>query len=145
MNPLTAPLHLPLVPSRRVAWAVTAAHLIAVGLAILGLPQRVPMLAFAGAILASLGHFYRHRARLHRDYVALLFHTDGALTVLTRTAGPQAARLAPERLVSAWLTVLVVETGARRLHVALTVDNTEPARFRRLRVRLLHPPPRFSR
>ncbi|MBI4693313.1 MAG: hypothetical protein HY749_04760 [Gammaproteobacteria bacterium] len=145
MNPLAAPLHISLAPSRRIGRDVTIAHVCAVALAALGVTTLWMKLAFVLAILASLVHFHRQRRQLHRDYAALLLRADGTLAILARTSSPRAATLASERLVTAWLTVLVVETEGRRLHLALATDNTDPAIFRRLRVRLLHPPAPLSR
>lgn len=145
MNPLAAPLHVSLAPSRRIALGVTLLHGCAIALAVSGVTLSSVKFAFVVAILASLAHFHRHRAQLYRDYAALLLREDGTLAVLAHASGLRPATLASERLVTAWLTVLVVETEGRRLHVALAVDNTDAAIFRRLRVRLLHPPAPFRR
>ncbi len=129
------PLSLSLRPSRRLFLLLTLAHgAAAAALAALGLDPWIGVPMLLGVIL-SLAWQLRRLFGAQR-IVELILHKDGALEYVRRDGTAASGKVDPQTMVTAWLTVLLLRSGAGRRCEALTLlpDTLESEDFRRLRL-----------
>jgi toxin CptA len=135
------PISLQPAPSRRLYAGLVLVH---VGALLALLPVSLPWWCKAlvmFAVLADAVHAYqRHVLLLGDDVTAVTLFPDGRWMIKTRYSEECQGEPVGERLVQAWLTVLVFRLAdGRRRALILLPDNVEAKSFRRLRVRLRYP------
>lgn len=130
------PLRVALRPSPRLAMLLALAGLgSAVLLALLPLPRWLMLALCAAVLLATCHHLARDVLRLLPGSVVLLeVDAGGRLRVVCRNGAADAAEVAGDSRVGAWLTLLNLKVAGRRRSVLLTGDGTDAEDYRRLRV-----------
>ncbi|MGE5466828.1 MAG: protein YgfX [Ignavibacteria bacterium] len=127
------PVTLYLKPSPTLGAALVAAHaLVALGIALTGLPLVAVLVALL-AIVLSLRHTL-HRHVLRAPLVALTLRSDGMLEAKRRDGSLLTARVVPDTTVFPWLVVLLLEGEGIRSRLALPPDALGGAAHRQLRL-----------
>jgi hypothetical protein len=138
MNPYLLPVVLPLRPSRRLATALLAGHCGSLLLLPLIVVPAWLTLILIVAVLSSLYRIWRRLWFLTGDPITeLVLLPSGEWRITSLDHRGCSAHLLTDSVVHPQLTVLCFKLAdGRRRSAILTVDNTDPDAFRRLRVRL---------
>jgi toxin CptA len=128
-------LRVQLRPSRTLAIALAAGHLLALVAAATGLPSAAATLVALGL---GLSLFHHLRLAMHRSALAvagLALSADGHFAVADPAGAWLTAELRHSAVPAAWLAILAArdQTGRSRTAVILP-DAADPEGFRRLRV-----------
>jgi toxin CptA len=131
-------LRVELKPSRYIAAALTAAHIVAL---VTILPLDLPVTAkvmCAVLIVVSLAHAIARHALLwsRRALTAVELREKGEVAVQTRDGEWHDARILGTSYVSPALSAINLRMADARLarHILVVADNCDPEQFRRLRV-----------
>lgn len=141
-TPFQGPVYVTLRASACAPRIVVAVHVVAAVVLLVHWPAGGALFAVLVAVALS-GLHAAHSARGDAPHApaALLLGTGDTWRVRLRSGAVLEARLVGEPFVTASLTVLALALdGGRARRVVLHADNCTADAFRRLRVRLRHPP-----
>lgn len=140
MDPLLAPIHLPLQTPRRAIAVIHAVHALALAILVTAFPWHPALLALTAAMVCSWWVSWHSLRRAHGEVLSVLLQTNDEWVVTSRRTGPEPARLEPDYFLTPWLAVLGLRLrSGRRVGIVISAENAPAAAFRRLRVRLRHP------
>ena len=128
-------LRVQLRPSRTLAAALAAGHLLALLAAATSLPAAPGSLVVVGLGLSLIHHLRLAMHRSDRAVRGLSFAADGRFAVADPTGGWLPAELRHCAVPAAWLAVVTARDDAGRSRAAVILpDAADPEGFRRLRV-----------
>jgi toxin CptA len=132
---LTTTLRVWLRPSRTLAAALAAAHVVALAAALLALPAAAAAVVAAGVVLSAVAHLRLALHRAPRAVAGLEVTADGQFAVADPAGTWSTARLRSVAVPVPWLAVVTARDalGQRRSAVVLP-DALDRDAFRRLRV-----------
>jgi toxin CptA len=141
------PLQLELVPSRRLAFILAAAH--GAGLMLLPFTGLAAGLQLLAGLLLIVSGWYTWRSctatAAGRGIRRLVWGRDGRVDLLWRDGSTTRTQLQPEACVTPWLVVMQLrDAGRQTYHLPVLPDMLPRSQFRRLRVRLRLEIPRLA-
>ena len=140
MEPLAAPIHIPIVPSPCLNRSVTVTYFIVIALMLIGLPWKPLSFILIAGVVASLIGQYRARRAIEARIEAVLWRSDGQWMMHTTTGDNLGAELRGGVFVSRWAISFVLKPQRQaRVRIVLTQDNTDRDTYRRLCVRFRWP------
>jgi len=129
MKPVAAPLSLSLRPSRRLALALSVAHVVAAAAV---LASALP--AWLAALLVVLIGASLAYQRRPLPVASLVLRGEGRIETVDAGGATAEAAIHPHTLVLAWIVVLLYRQRGRLSALTLLSDSLDPEDFRQLRV-----------
>ena len=129
MKPVAAPFPISLRPSRRLALAQAAAHIVAAGAV---LASALP--AWLAALLAALVGASLARQRGRKPVAGLVLRGEGRIETVGADGATDEAAIHPHTLVLAGIVVLLYRQRGRLRALTLLSDSLDAEAFRQLRL-----------